>query len=274
MSSSTPSAVSKNAEAIASLNRRKRRSLYLLLFFILLMPLGCAGPCGLTFVMPNETARMVTGISAMVLPLVGLVGTILMFSDSRKYKYSLRAVAVADQLGLTVVEKPKKSDYAILGQTRMYRDADTHSCGPLFQGEMNGIPVLLTDYHAVYGYGKNADIYSQTVVVLPADLPDFIVNAKGWLNFLEKLVGDKQFDFSDDATFHKTFIVRGDDEDEVRAALSPAVRSMLVVDTSLVIEVYDGHLFVNRLKRIHPPEKYAEVIAEAFRFAEALHPAT
>jgi hypothetical protein len=265
---------SSNADAIASLNRRRRRSFFVLLFFLLLIPLGCVVPCGLGYVLPGETAKMSAGVTGLVLPLIGLGGAFLMFSDRHKYKNGLRAVAVADQLGLVFVETPKKSDYALLDEARMYHGATIRSCGYLLHGEMHGCSVLLADYQAVYGYGKTANIYSQTVVVLPADLPNFLVTAKGWLNFLDKLVGDKQFDFSDDPTFHQNFVVRGDDDDDVRAILTRTVRRMLVVDPTLVIEVHNGHLFVTRFKRIQPPENYAEVIDEAFRFAEALEPSS
>jgi hypothetical protein len=265
-----------NATVLAALRARRRRTLFLMLFFLLLMPLGCVVPCSLVAFLPEGTPKMVTGITGFALPLVGLVGFILMFSDRHRWKNALRVAERADAMGFAYAEKPPKADYALLGETQMYCDADHEACFQILRGEHDGQAVELYDYSVAYGFGTNASVYNQTVVVLPdaaAAVPDLIVFPKGWLNFLDRLLGDKQVDFSDDPAFHRAFVVRGDEPEAVRNVLTKEVRQMLLADPKLTVEVLAGRLFVNRIGKVQPPDKYPDLIDEAFHFARALQPA-
>jgi hypothetical protein len=60
---------------------------------------------------------------------------------------------------------------------------------------------------------------------------------------------------------------------KVGNVLTKEVRDMLLADPKITVEVLAGRLFVNRIGKVQPPEKYPELIDEAFRFAKAPQPA-
>jgi hypothetical protein len=258
--------------AVAKFQARKRRTIILLIVFALLIPLGCVVPYSVLGWLPEGTPRTVAGIAGFVIPLVALIGLILMISDTLRWKKASGVAEHAKRMGFAYTDAPTKKELALLRQTHMFGEADSDKCLHLLRGEVDGRPVLVADYSAAYGGGTAVNVFDQTVVILSdaADgPPDLLIYPKGRLNVFEKMFGERQLPVRDDPEFDRAFVLKGEDEAAVTAAVSPAVRSLFLEDPTVTVEVREGWIYVTRLKRIQPPANYPELIDEAVRFADA-----
>ncbi len=164
-----------NAAAIAQIKRRQGRLRLWLLLFVLMMPLGCIGPFSLFRLIPNDQVKLAFGAAGLLLPFVGLGGTILMFSDRHKCKRPLALAGQADKMGLLFIEKPPRSYHDVLRHFQSFALADSVTVTNLLTGEMGGVTVSVIDYFIAAGSARYASVAQQTIVFLPR-LPQAYLN--------------------------------------------------------------------------------------------------
>jgi hypothetical protein len=204
---------------IAALRRRVQ---LWLLFFLLLMPVGCVGPLSLFSVAPKGTETPLF-IAALALPLVGLGGALLMVGDRSKSGRSLALAEYAERTGLRFVERPRPDEYTWLENTESYGSADKHMGGVnLLAGNTGDQAVWVIDYTCgVAGTG-----FRQTVFVLRGaalGVPNLVVNPRGWLDKLGRMLGDRGIDIPGQPELAKRFVVASaDPEGAIQCLAGPA----------------------------------------------------
>jgi hypothetical protein len=155
-----------NEGTLSRLRCRKNRVHKWFLAFLVLMPVGCVGPFTL-FSFAPKGAQTPLFIAALVLPLVGLAGALLMGGDRSRYKRAVAIAELGDRLRLRYVEKPDASDSARLQTLKMFSNTDGEAgTMHLLAGKVETVPVTIIDYGFVIGFGSNKAVYQQTVFLL------------------------------------------------------------------------------------------------------------
>ena len=267
----------RNDEVLAALRARRTRLLIWFLSFVLLMPLGCVGPCLVGAVVPNETAKTVFFVTAFLLPFVGLGGVLLMFNDRLKANRSLALAEEAEALDFDFTERPPPAAYSRLRGLRGVGGPDFDLGINRLSGEVDGEAISLLDYSLTFGYGRYSRSYSQTMVCLPdaaEDVPDFLLwptgsFLTGLTDKVSRLFGKRVIEL-DDPEFGRQFALRGQDEDEVAACFTRDVVDLCLDRPDLAVEVRDGLLALYAPNRVARPAEYPDLVEHAGRWLKAL----
>ena len=102
-----------------------------------------------------------------------------------------------------------------------------------FRNVMNGVAAgfqtSLYDYSYTISTGKSSSTYTQTVCafVLEVSLPTFEVRPEGFMDRVVDAFVHKDIDFDSHPEFSRRFVLRGKDEEAIRALFSPALLTFL-----------------------------------------------
>jgi hypothetical protein len=260
-----------NAAEAATVRRRHRRRLILMVVFAALMPVGCLVPGALAFLLPDG-AMTALCVTALVLPLVGLGGCMLMIGDWFKSRRSLALLEQAERLGLRYTERPAGGEVAWLARLRSYRFTDGGGQGAnLLRGAVDDEELWAVDYTC--WSDDHRSVYYQTVFVLRGavpDGPDFLVTPRGWLDKLGRIFGDKSIELPRHEGFSRDHRIDGDDAEAVRDCLRKAVVRLLERSPELTVEVHSGDLIAQRYGHRPKPDDYPRAIAQLRELAAAL----
>jgi hypothetical protein len=223
------------------------------------MPVGCIGPFAFFSIAP-KSAQTPLFITALVLPFVGLAGTLLMFGDRSKCKRSLALAEQADRLGLRFVARPLPDEYRWLERTESFGAAEKHMGGVnRLAGPASGQDVWVIDYTC----GVGGSGFRQTVLVLRGavrGLPNFVVTPRSWLDKLGRMLGDRGVEVPGRPDVSKRFIVGSDDPEATGRCLSGGTADWLAEAGDMTVEVRDGDLIAQRYNQLVRPEDYSVAI--------------
>jgi hypothetical protein len=126
------------------------------------------------------------------------------------------------------------------------------------------------DFSFQTGSGKNSSTVRQTVLGcrLPdREFPAFMVQPEG---LFSRLFDGKDIDFEQDPDFSKTYLLKGQDVQQVRRLFTPSVRSLLAAKKKWTVEASGPYLFACRKGHLIDPEDLLTARTEFERLLEAL----
>lgn len=138
------------------------------------------------------------------------------------------------------------------------------------RGQVGSREVLVMDYRYTTGSGKNRSTHTQTVAVFPqlaTRLPHFELSPENFLIKLMQAFGYRDINFEEHPEFSKKYLLRGTDEEQIRAAFNPDVLDYFASHPGWCVESKEGMLLVYRDNVTCPPEQVPEFTAEASRIA-------
>jgi hypothetical protein len=263
-----------NAAILASLRFRRIRTFVLFYAFILLMPLGCACPCALAVAIDHNTTRTVLGVTAFLLPFVGLGGMLLMMTDINRYGRMLAVARKVDALGFVYTDWPREPKYAFMRGLRLFSHANVHVATNLFEGAYGDYEVTGMDYSYTLGFGRYQIAHDQTVVVLHdavRGIPNFVLSPRGLVDKVLPWLGERGIELAGEKAFNKQFVLGGGLRGgEVADYFTPEVIDLCLADPDLTAEVNDGTLIVYRRGKVLPAGGIEPLLREAVALAEAL----
>jgi hypothetical protein len=263
-----------NDAIITSLRFKRLRTMLLFYGFIALMPLGCVCPCALGSAINHETTRTVLFVTAFILPLVGLAGTMLMTMDLGRYGKMLAVARAVDALGFVYTGWPKEKQYGFLRSLRLFSTQTFDAAYDLFEGEYRRFPVTGLRYSYSVGVGRYQIVHDQTVLVLHdavPGVPNLVLSPRGLLEKIIPWLSGHRIELPDAPEFNKQFSLAGGlRQDEIADHFTPGLIELCEADPALSMEVFDGDLIVCRQGKILRPEAYEDFLDEAVQLAKAL----
>jgi hypothetical protein len=97
-------------------------------------------------------------------------------------------------------------------------------------GEHGGRQVILFEYVYVIGHGKHRHTHTQYCCMwqVPVQISRLVIRPEGFFDRVGDWFTGRDIDFADDPAFSDAYVISGDDESQVRALLTPAVRAFLL----------------------------------------------
>lgn len=199
-----------------------------------------------------------------------LIGGAGYWSTRRARHRAVEMREVAQRLGwaaeahppLTILPDPSRFELFTAGWRQQIRNYAA--------GERDGRGVAVFDYRYVTGAGRSQATWRQTVVHVRADalaLPAFVLRPEHVHHKVGALFGYQDIDLEADARFSDRYLLRGSDEDAIRARFTDEVRAAYDRDPRLCTEGCGADLFVWRASRLVKPEDVPALIDDALELA-------
>lgn len=135
---------------------------------------------------------------------------------------------------------------------------------------INGTEIALFDYQYTSGSGKNRSTYRMSVFSAYQEdlqLPSFRLHPENaFFHGIAKAFGMKDINFESHPKFSRSYLLRGQDEDQIRMRFHPGVLSFLEDHLNYALEGSGSHLILWRSnQRVQP-----EAIENFMRLGEEL----
>lgn len=135
---------------------------------------------------------------------------------------------------------------------------------------IDGTEIALFDYQYTSGSGKNRSTYRMSVFLASQEdlhLPSFRLHPENaFFHGIAKAFGMKDINFETHPKFSRSYLLRGQDEDQIRMRFHPGVLSFLEDHLNYAAEGSGSHLILWRSnQRVQP-----EAIETFMRFGEEL----
>ena len=243
---------SPNQDAFRTIGGRKTRATLIFFACIAMIVLGCGGPCVVSFFVP-EVYKPYFGMAALGLPIIGLIGAILMYSDKSKCARQLELVEFAEEKELRFVEKPKAKVWERLAEFRLFSEADEHN-GAVnhMKGTIDEWNVQIMEHtYSILGADLRRSPYQQTVILVSGfsvKMPEFMLLPNSWVEKLfAKLGGKEGIVLKDQDAFSDEFFLAGGQKTPVAALFTKRVVALCMANTDVSLELHDGTLLVSRM---------------------------
>lgn len=176
--------------------------------------------------------------------------------------------AVAPRMGFSYSEKDNgfRDTHSKL---KMFSRGHSHQIINVLSGVRDEITVIVADYHYTTGSGKNSTHHSQTICVISDPsimLPHFYLRQENkFFDYLGKLFGGQDINFSEDPAFSSAFVLQGFAETPTRELFSSEVRKVFMrfANSGTQVEGQDNSLVIHR-GTILEPEKFPSLMKDAF----------
>jgi len=112
-------------------------------------------------------------------------------------------------------------------------------------GEVPDLEIVIFDYHYSVGAGKNQRNYRRAVALIEsADLnvPVFTIRPENMFDRLGSIIGLQDIDFVSHPLFSKMFLLKGENEVEIREFFNDSVLSLLEKKPKVCIEASSGKM--------------------------------
>ena len=176
---------------------------------------------------------------------------------------------ISRETGLQFVHNAEIETVHIQSRFDLFTRGRSRRATNLIYGETNGTGVWIFDYRYTTGSGKHSKTHRQTIACYSSEqlsLPRFTLYREGILSkFGSAVFGMQDIDFDSHPVFSDSYVLKGDSEDQIRAAFQPSVLTYFESqDKHLRVEGYGNLLLVYRASRSVKPEQIQEFMAEGF----------
>jgi len=179
----------------------------------------------------------------------------------------------AETAGLAFEPKADVDAVRSLGNVQLFERGHSKRVKNLMTGRLGNQQVAVFDYQYTTGSGKNQHTSTQTVVLLPSakgSLPDLQMAPENPLYKIAEVLGYQDIDIDSSPEFSRRYIVKGADEEAIRAALYPNATSYFAAHEGWTVEVRSGTVGIYRANRRPKPEDIRSFIDEACAAASSL----
>ncbi len=138
----------------------------------------------------------------------------------------------------------------------------------VLMGKAGTLDVAVFDYAYTTGGGQHSRHWRQTVILFESDdmrLPEFTLRPENVFHKIGGVFGYKDIDFDSHPEFSKRYLLRGENEEAVRATFGDEARSFYESDLKLSTEAAGPQLIHYRSGQRVSPDEISEFIKQGVR---------
>ncbi len=187
-----------------------------------------------------------------------LVGGIVYLCWRYEVKRTERLHEIANDLGLPFFPKGDHTIIDRLDRMHLFSQGRSKKLKNMLHGESNNVEVAIFDYRYTVGSGKNSNTYHQTVIYFRSPqlkLPQFDLRPEGFWHKIGSAFGYQDIDFASHPQFSRAYLLRGENEANIRAFFDEELLSFFETQKKISVEARGDQLvFYRQQKRIKPDE--------------------
>ncbi len=182
---------------------------------------------------------------------------------------------VAYELGMKFSPKDEWGLINYLGDFKLFRRGFGKRISNIMhrQDNMLNLNVNIFDYRYTISTGKSARVFKQTVFFVQSrslGLPHFFMRPENLFHRIGELLGMQDIDFEEFPTFSQNYLLRGDDEDYIRASVNEPFLRFFSLEKNWYLEGVNYYLIFYRRNRRLEPEKIKEFYQKGMKIYEML----
>lgn len=173
----------------------------------------------------------------------------------------------ASEMGFTFAEKdeshlgdmPRSFELFDRGRAKKFRN--------IMRGAIADISVVLFDYQYTVGSGKNSSTYRMTVAAFHVEslnVPPFEIRPENVFHKIGAKFGKQDINFDAHPEFSKKFLLRGDDEEAIRATFTPATMDIFLAHPKRCAETQGKWLITYTSRKRAKPEEIHAFLEEGY----------
>ena len=173
--------------------------------------------------------------------------------------------SLAATMNFTFAEKPDKALRERLLHFHLFSQGHSTKIRNVLTGRAGEMDVRVFDYRYTTGGGKNSHTWRQTVMLCESaemSLPSFALRPEHFFHKIGQVFGYHDIDFDSHPNFSKRYLLKGDDEREIRKLFDTDTLSFYESHGKLSTEGAGHQLIHYHASRRVAPEKFSEFIRE------------
>jgi len=184
---------------------------------------------------------------------IALIAVLSLYYEKRR-RDGLRAVA--NSMGFSFSEKDPGDVKRQLDRFHLFSQGRSRKIENVMRGSANETEVTIMDYCYTTGSGKSSQLHNQTVMCFRSDLmdlPDFALRPENIFHKIGGVFGLRDIDFDTHPGFSKHYLLRGSDEEAIRALFGDRLLTVCEERRGLAAEgAGDRLIFYRPSKRVSP----------------------
>ncbi len=204
-------------------------------------------------------------IALIVFGIIAVIGGIIAISIHLEKKRTEAMRSVAATMNFTFAEKPDKALRERLSHLHLFSQGHSKKIRNVLTGRAGEMDVRLFDYRYTTGGGKNSHTWRQTVMLCESatmSLPNFALRPERFFHKIGQVFGYQDIDFDTHPDFSKRYLLKGDDEKEIRKLFHADALAFYESHGKLSTEAADHQLIHYHASKRVAPEKLTEFIRE------------
>ena len=186
-----------------------------------------------------------------------VIGLVVRYEKKRREGFQ----RVAEELGLPFYPKGDADLLSTLNGFPLFSQGHSRKMKNLLYGQIDDGDVAVFGYRYTTRSGENSATFRQNVVYFRSsdmDLPRFTLRPEHMFHRIGSVMGYQDIDFDSHPNFSKRYLLRGDDENAIRATFTDAILTFFESQNRICIEAGgDQLIFYRTMKRVKPREVVA-----------------
>ena len=198
---------------------------------------------------------------------LGIIFTIIYVVAVREKKRTGRLEIVVGEMGLEFFPSGDEQLLGRLASLPLMNVGRKQELKNLVVGDTSQGKLAMFDFRYITGHGKHQKTRRQTVIAMEAaeleQLPSFNMRPEGFWDRVGGAFGMQDVDFDEHVDFSAKFLLKGEDEEAVRAFMDKKLLDFFADRPDLCCEGRPGvFLYYRRYKRVAPEAHLLENVLE------------
>ena len=198
--------------------------------------------------------------------IIAAVGAIIVYARHAAKKRREAIIEHAEVMGLTFFPDGDPNLLERLSLFKLFNQGHGRKMMNLIQGDSGEVKIAIFDYQYTTGGGKNQQTHLQSIVALQSYkllCPDFTMRPERMFDKLGAVLGLQDIDFKSNPAFSTMYLLKGDDEQQIRDFFDDGILSVMEKKQKLCVEAVPKKMIVYYANRPPRADQLKSLFAEA-----------
>jgi hypothetical protein len=197
-----------------------------------------------------------------------IVGFGMFYSHFAAGKRRAALEELAGEMGLSWFESGTLEQISHHTGFNLFNQGRARKVNNVIEGVTDEVRICIFDYQFTTGSGKNQRTTKQTVASLSSSqlsCPEFSMRPEGIFDRVGGLLGFQDIDFDSHPDFSKSFVLKGPNEERIRAFFQPPVLEFFETQAGISVEGIGDSICLYRTGKTVSPEEIKDLLADTYR---------
>lgn len=173
---------------------------------------------------------------------------------------------LAEEMGLAFQPTAEENFQERVALFKLFKKGHSQQILNIVVGEVPDLEIVIFDYHYSVGRGKQQQHHRHTVALIESRelaIPAFTLRPESVFDKLGAIIGMQDIDFDSHPLFSKMFLLKGDDEAEIREFFDDSILNLMQGKPKVCVEATHGKMIVYYGSKPPKADQLKSLFAEA-----------